>query len=701
MLYYNLLEIAKLLQALNFPLDSIITIHKANMKHFKPAIAAFSVFLISPAFAENNHTHTLKTIVVTANPLGRSANELAQPVTVVTGDDLLKKLQPTIGETLSQELGVRSTYFGPNASRPVIRGLDGDQIQILQNGVGNLDASAASIDHNVAIDPLSVECIEIIRGPAALLYGSKAVGGVVNVIDNRIPSERISEKITGVADARFNSANQERSGSLLLEGGIGDYAWHANGFKRTTDDVRIPGSARSNRLRGEEPLPDGESEARNKLTNSQSESKGGTVGVSKIFKKGHFGVALTNYNSNYGTVAEPNVTIDMKQQRLDIAGAYKEPLSSIKEVKYKLGLSDYEHTEFEGSEAGTKFTNRGYDSRVEIVHNKFGMLEGAFGLQSSASDFSALGAEAFLPSTTTKTNSGFIFEEIPLDNLRLQFGGRFDYQTIKSEGGPSFGAADSRNDLTGSGSAGFVYNPVKGYAIAVSSSYTERAPNAQELYANGPHVATNNFEVGNKNLDTQKSQGLDLSFRKELGAVKGEVNFFYNRFQNFITSVASGENDPENDLPIYNFVNMNAEFYGAEAKTNFTAYDASAHKLSFEMRGDYVEARNSDTKKPLPRIAPLRVGSSAIYQYQKIGFRIDADYTFAQNRVAQFERPTDGYTMLNAGADYAINAGSTNSKLYLKLTNLLNKEARSHTSFLKDVAPLAGRSIMIGVRSAF
>ena len=674
------------------------------MKHFKPALAAFSVLLISPAFAENQPTTTLKPIVVTANPLGRSADELTQPVTVLAGDDLLKKIQPTLGETLSGELGIRSTYFGPNASRPVIRGLDGDQTQILQNGISNIDASANSVDHNVAIDPLSVERIEVIRGPAALLYGSKAVGGVVNVIDNRIPDERISEKITGVADARFNSANQEHSGSLLLEGGIGNYAWHANGFKRTTDDVSIPGFARSNRLRGEEPLAADEVEAKGKLPNSQSDSKGGTVGVSKFFKKGYLGVALTNYNTNYGTVAEPDLTIRMKQQRVDVAGAYKEPLEYVKEVKYKLGLSDYEHTEFEGSEAGTVFKNRGYDSRVEIVHNKLGLLEGAVGFQSGASDFSALGAEAFLPTTTTHTNSGFIFEEMSLGNLRLQFGGRFDYQTVKAEESPNFGPADSRNDLTGSGSTGLVYHPVKGYAVAVSGSYTQRAPNAQELYANGPHVATNNFEVGNKNLDVQQSQGLDLSFRKELGAVKGEVNFFYNRFQNFITSVASGNNHTTDDggkLPIYNYVNLNAEFYGAEAKTEWTAYDANAHKLGFEMRGDYVEARNSDTKKPLPRIAPLRIGGSTIYHYQKIGFRVDADYTFAQNRVAQYERPTDGYTMLNAGADYAMNIGPTNSTLYLKATNLLNEEARSHTSFLKDIAPLMGRSIMIGIRSAF
>ena len=534
-------------------------------------------------------------------------------------------------------------------------------------------------------------------------FSDEQLIGIVSYCDHisRIPDERISEKITGVADARFNSANQERSGSLLLEGGIGNYAWHINGFKRTTDDLKIPGYARSNRLRGEEPLAVDEVEAKGKLPNSQSDSKGGTIGVSKFFKKGYFGASLTNYNTNYGTVAEPNVTIGMKQQRIDIAGAYKEPLEYVKEVKYKLGLSNYEHTEFEGSEAGTVFKNRGYDSRVEIVHNKLGLLEGAVGFQSGASDFSALGAEAFLPTTKTHTNSGFIFEEMPLGNLRLQFGGRFDYQTVKAEENPSFGPASSRNDLTGSGSAGLVYHPIKGYAVAFSGSYTQRAPNAQELYANGPHLATNSFEAGNKNLDVQQSQGLDLSFRKELGAVKGEVNFFYNRFQNFITSVATGDTDPTDGLPIYNYTNLNAEFYGAEAKTEFTAYDANAHKLGFEMRGDYVEARNSDTKKPLPRIAPLRIGGSAIYKYQKIGLRLDADYTFAQNRIAEFERKTDGYKMVNAGVDYAINVGPTNSTLYLKATNLLNEEARSHTSFLKDIAPLAGRSIMIGVRSTF
>ncbi|NDF11963.1 MAG: TonB-dependent receptor [Proteobacteria bacterium] len=669
--------------------------------YFITGFTLFSVLQATSAMAQDA-PNTLKEVVVTANPLGRSAEELTQPVTVLSGNELRDKAEPTLGETLSQELGIRSTYFGPNASRPVIRGLDGDQIQMLQNGLSNLDASATSVDHNVSIEPLSVERIEVVRGPAALLYGPKAVGGVVNVIDNRIPDARIPEKITGTVDGRYDSANDGRTGSLLLEGGSGDYAWHVNGFARRTDDLEIPGFARSERQRRTEPLDPGEEEAKNKLPNSQSNSHGGSVGVTKFFDAGHFGVALTDYNTDYGTVAEPDVTIGMDQQRIDFAGAFDDaPLPHVKAIKYKLGLSDYDHTEFEGAEPGTTFKNRGYDSRVEVVHEKLGLFEGAVGIQSEANDFSALGEEAFLPPTLTRMNSAFIFEEVPLGKLRLQIGGRVDDQKVSADSNSTFGPGSSRNDLTGSASTGFIYHPVPAYAVALSGSYTERAPNAQELYANGPHLATDAFEIGDPSLDVQRSVGLDLSFRKELGTVTGEVNFFYNRFQNFITAAATGAIDPTFDVPVYAYGSVPAEFYGAEAKADFTAYEQDNHKLGLEVRSDYVEARNRDTGEPLPRIAPLRIGGSTIYHYNQIGVRMDADYTFNQDRVAPFESPTDGYTMLNAGVDYTFNTGPSSSTLYLKATNLLDEEARDHVSFLKDIAPLAGRAVMIGVRNTF
>ncbi len=669
------------------------------MKSFKTAIIISLILFSSTAFA--NNTKKLDSIVVTANPLGRSSNEISRPVTMLAGDDLVRKSQPTIGETLSKEPGIRSTYFGPGASRPVIRGLEGDQIMVLQNGVGNIDASAVSVDHNVAIDPLTIERIEVVRGPAALLYGSRAVGGVVNIIDNRIPSQPIDETVTGVSDVRYNTANKERSGSILLEGGVENYAWHVNGFKRITDDIDIPGFARSERLRGESPAA---TEDRNELKNSQTNSNGGTFGLSRFFDndKGYFGASITRFENAYGSVSEPNVTIDMDQTRYDFAGLYKKPINAIKEVKFKAGISEYKHTEFEGSTVGTVFKNDGYDGRIEVVHEKIGDFEGAIGLQSSKSDFSALGDEAFLPTTTTRNNSVFILEEAPVTrSTTLELGARADMQEIDKESSTAFGVADSRKDTTASGSIGFVYKPTEKYSAALSTSYTQRAPNAQELYANGNHVATSTFEVGNKNINVQKSTGVDLSFRKEQGSATGEVNFFYNNFQDFITLAASGSNDVDSGNPIYNYVNLPAKFFGAEVKALFDAYQSGAHKVNLEARGDYVEARNRNTGEPLPRISPARIGGSAIYEYSKISLRLDADYTFSQKHTPANERPTDGFWMLDLGADYEVNFGPTSSLLYVKATNLLNEEARNHTSFIKDQAPLMGRSFMVGLRTAF
>lgn len=673
------------------------------MKKIQAAIVISSILLSPNSFAQESTR--LNDVIVTANPLGRSANQISQPVTVVAGDDLVYKYQPTIGETLSKEPGIRSTYFGPGASRPVIRGLEGDQILVLQNGVGNIDASAASVDHNVAIDPLTVEKIEVVRGPAALLYGSRAVGGVVNVIDNRIPDEPIDEVVTGVTDARFNSANRERAASILLEGGIDNYAWHINGFKRITDDIDIPGFARSESQRISDPQAN---ETRDHLTNSQSNSNGGTFGLTRFFDndKGYIGASVTRFENNYGAVAEQDVTIDMDQTRFDVAGLYKKPTKSIKEVKFKAGISEYRHTEFEGDETGTVFDNDGYDGRIEFVHEKIGDFEGAIGFQSSRSDFSALGDEAFIPVTDTTTNAVFFLEELPLDKVTLQLGARAEQQKVEKD--PSTVAAlganaDSREDDTVSGSVGFVYNPVNDYAIALSTSYTQRAPNAQELFANGLHVATATFEAGNRNLNIQKSTGVDLSFRKEKGRTTGEINLFYNQFQDFITLVNTGGQfaDGGENFPIFNYANINAKFYGVEAKALFNVVKSGSTKFDIEIRGDYVEARNRNTEEPLSRISPARAGGSLIYKQNKLGVRLDADHTFAQNHVPQGDTKTDGYLMLDFGVDYEVNVGSTSSLLYVKGTNLLDEEARNHVSFIKDIAPLMGKSVLAGIRTAF
>ncbi|MEM6603970.1 MAG: TonB-dependent receptor [Pseudomonadota bacterium] len=679
-------------------------------------ISTLSLSMMHGAVAADKSVQ-IDPVVVTANPFGKTANNFVQPITIVTGDEIVKNPGSTIGDVLGREPGIRSSYYGPNVSRPVIRGLDGDQINILQNGISNLDASQTSADHNVAIDPLAIEKIEVLRGPSALLYGPKSVGGIVNIIDNRIPSERIDAPVTGIVDGRFNSTNSERSGSFLIEGGVDDFAWHINGFKRRAETTRIPGFSRSSQLRLAEPLEAGEEEDRNRIDNSQSETEGVTVGFSKFFDKGYFGLSYSRYDSEYGIVGHEHAhedddddheeeehgdtLLEMEQNRFDLAGLYKSPFKYIKEIKYKAGYSDYEHQEFEGDEAGTTFKNEGFDSRVEFVHDKINNIDGVFGVQIGMNDFEALGSEAFVPTTTTLNLSAFILEEIDLGDVDLQFGGRLDFQDIEKDASATFGASDTRDDFTGSASIAAIYNLPQDYKVALSTTYTQRAPNAQELFANGVHLATQTFEVGDENLDVQKSIGVDLSLRKTSGRFTGEFNVFYTHFEDFITLTPTGTNDAESEVPIFNYVNLPAEIYGVELKTGVNAFNNGTHIVDFELRGDYLKGRNRDTDQDLPRIAPARVGGSAIYQYQDVTLRFDTDYNFSQDETAPEELSTDSFTMVDFGIDYDLELDNVSTTLYIQGTNLLDEEARNHVSFLKDRAPMPGRSVMVGLRSSF
>ena len=639
--------------------------------------------------------------VITGTPLQRTLFELATPVSVLADEELAVRLQPTLGETLNTLPGVNSTYYGPNASRPVIRGLDGDHIRILENGVGLIDASATSVDHAVGTDPLTIRRIEVVRGPAALLYGSAAVGGVVNVINNRIPDERIKSPITGAIEGRYGSADDLRSGGGLIEGGSKGLAYHLDGFARESDDLRIPGFARSERRRALDPLPPGETEAQDKLPNSQGKADGGAAGLSYVWDKGHVGASVSGFNNVYGTVAEEDVTIRLHQRRVDVAGEFIAPSQRINKLTYKLGLSDYRHTEYEGAATGTVFNNRGYDGRVELLHAPLGRFEGAVGFETQRSDFSALGEEGFLPPTSMLVNSGFVFEEVDFDPVRFQFGGRFDYQTVSAEADPDFGPAASRDFPTGSGSAGVVYTFLQDYAAALSAAYTQRAPNYQELYADGAHIATAAFEVGDRNLGVESSVGLDLSLRKRAGRVTGSLGGFYNRFDQFITLTPTGLIDPEAGVPIYNYVGRPAEFYGAESELVFHLLDTEPHKVHLDVRADWLEARDRDTGEPLPRISPLRFGGGVSYDFGNFGARLEVLRYASQSRVSAGELPTDSYTMLNASVTYTAKVGAVTLNFFARGANLLDQEARNHVSFLKDLAPLAGRGAVVGVRASF
>ena len=697
-----------------------------NSKPYTLALMAAAVHAATAHAQVINKTSpaTLPAVTVTGNPLGSDLFEMASPASVVQGEELFRLRRSTLGDTLDGLPGVAATGYGPNASRPVIRGLDGDRIRLLQNGSGMLDASSLSFDHAVSIDPLVIESAEVVRGPAALFYGGSAVGGVVNVIDNRIPQAAV-KGVNGRVEGRFGGADQERAGAAVFEAGNGSLALHADVYSRDTDDLKIKGFARSARLRASDPQP---VEAYGTLPNSAAKSDGGSFGVSRTWADGYVGISRSQFNSVYGTVAEPTVSIDMQSSRWDVAGEVRELGTAIRALKFKAGKTDYEHTELDAGVPATVFRNKGHDMHLEATHGNLGPLKGAIGLQLTNFDFSALGAEAFVPSTSTDAKAGFFYEELPLGSLKLTFGGRHERTEVSSEGGgvvpfggagPRFDPAQTRTFSGNSGALGAVWSLSPGMALAVNGAYTERAPTYYELYANGPHAATGVYEVGNSAFGKEKSKALDLTLRMKSGKHSGSVGVFQNRFDNYITLVntgntrgADGELNPpdagdgtslntgEEILPEFAYRAVPARFRGIEGEGRFRVMERGG-VVDLLVNASYVRAEDQSTGMPLPRIAPLRYGIGADYRQDRFGARVDATIVEGQDRVAAGELPTDGYTMLNASVSYRLPAPGVRLETFLRGINLLNEEARNHVSFLKDIAPLGRRSLQLGVRGQF
>ncbi|WP_367874327.1 TonB-dependent receptor [Luteolibacter sp. Populi] len=691
------------------------------MKSF-PTFAITSLSFALPAFSQSRDllpVTTLDEMVVTGSPEARSLFEQLQPATVLKDRALLLNLQGTLGETLAREAGVSSTSFGPGASRPIIRGLGDDRVRILQNGTSILDVSNVSPDHAVASDPLSMSAIEVVRGPATLLYGPNTLGGVVNMIDERIPTERFEDKWpSGNFSSAFGSADDSEAYSGGLTFGKGPLVFHFDGFSRETEDLAIPGFARSARLRATSPLAAGEIEPYGILPNSATESKGAGLGASYVWDKGYFGLSYSGVDSLYGTVAEPDVTIDLRQRRWDFRGAFHEPAARIKELEYKFGYTDYGHTEFEGATPGTDFLIEGYNGRVELQHAKAGPFEGTVGFETRHDEFSALGAEAFLPTVDNDVNSLFIFEEVPFDKLRLQFGARYDRQGNETEPNPAFGPGMERTFDAFSTSAGIVYNPVPDYAVALSLAYTQRPPTYVELFANGPHVATGSYEIGDTSLDTEDSISIDLSVKKKAGRVTGSAGVFYYRFDDFISLSPTGTDftDPDSGdvLPIFAYEPVGADFHGGEVEATIhllepvaaeadakSPVSASGQRLDLTLRADYTRAENRDSNEPLPRIPPFRTLAALDYECGAWSARLEGQYAAHQDRHDANELPTDSYLLVNAALGYTLELGDTKTSFYLKGVNLTDEEARQSTSILKDIAPMAGRGIVAGVRTEF
>ena len=666
----------------------------------------------------------IETIIVVGNPLASTdARDVVSPVEVLGANDLLLRRANTLGETVNGLLGVSSTWFGPNAGRPVIRGLDGDRVRVLTNLGASLDASSLSFDHNPAIDPLAIERIEVLRGPATLLYGGTAIGGVVNVIDNRIPSTAVNG-VRGAFEARGGGADRERGTSALMEAGNGVFSIHADLFDRSTSDYRVPGT-----------------NVTNPIVNSSANAQGGAVGVSVALQngRGNVGISHSRYDSNYGTVAEADVRIDMRQNRT-AAELNLRALGGdfVDGMFVKASQSDYQHIEFEGSEIGTVFKNKGSDIRAEIKHAKFGNIDGVIGLQAETFRFSALGEEAFVPKTRTRNQALFLFEEMSVGDMRYAFGARYEKSRINSEGAADnapvrFGNASSRDFALGSLSFGGRYLASREWTITANIAVNERAPTYYELYADGPHIATAAYEIGNTKLNKERAGAIDVGAAWALDGDKSgsraKINFFQQSFRQFIALRRTGvDRDAEgnrrvNDcgdgtsvesmceaeiLPEYGYQAVSARLRGVEVEAMWRVF-TRPYTLDFSAKVDTVRADDKTNKEPLPRIAPLRVTLGVNYSWQGLSLTTEATRHAKQNRVPAQDSggATAGYTIWRASVLYSLSKSllgtGTSTSLFLRGDNLSNVRAFNAVSIdtIRNLAPLAGRSVIAGVRIDF
>ena len=682
-------------------MHTIYTAPKRAKAHpfLSPNKLALAISLaMASAWAEPITQRELSNVAVTGNPLGVSSDAMVLPVSILSGRELSLNRAATLGETLNNLPGVAASSFGPNASRPVIRGLDAERVRIMQNGVGILDASSLSFDHAVAIDPLVIEQIDVVRGPAALLYGGSAVGGVVNAIDHRIPTEPVNG-ILGRTEARVGGPDNQRNGAAVVDVGNGQFAIHADAYKRKTDDLNIPGFAVSRRKF----QADGTAqENHGKLINSSASSDGGALGASLTFDNGYVGSSYSGFNSNYGTVAEEAVRIDMKSQRLDIASEFRDLNTVISRIKMRYAHTDYQHQEIEGGDIGTTFTNKGSQASLELGHAKFGDLEGVLGMQLQNSRFAANGDEAFVPNVHTKSHAVYLYEEMPLkalglDQLKLSLGGRVEHTALDASAWEVKNKAAQAADFTAySYALGGLYAIDSHWSVASNLSHNERAPSYFELYADGAHIATNQYEAGNPNFKKERSNGVDAQIRWKDAKNSFSVGAYYTRFNRFLGLLDTAEPIRETDLPIAQFTAFAASFKGLEAEGKFNLADY----WDLSLRGDYVRASNLDNKAALPRITPLRLGAGLNYQKNALGARLNVTQAFKQNRTAENELPTAGYTDVSAMATYKL-PSKLNVELFAKANNLLNQEIREHTSFLKDLSPAGERSVLIGLRADF
>lgn len=651
---------------------------------FKKLSFFLLLLFVQLAFAQDKADLVLPSTDVNGNLVGISSDPMVDPSNIMNGRELSIKRESSIGETLTNIPGVSNSSYGPSVGRPVVRGMDGDHIQILQNGLGNLDVSSLSADHGVSIDPLIIEQIELIRGPSSLLYGNGISGGVINAVDHRIPKEAFTG-ITGRAESRYESVNRGKSNAAVVDLGTSSFVIHMDAYNRNTENLSIPDYAISKYLS----INDA-SHGKGTLLNSSSNTYGGAMGASMIFDNGYAGLSFSNHNSNYGSPKEDTVRLDMESNRLDFSSELKELPSFFNRIKVRMSNTDYQHSEIDSGVIQTTFKNTGTEGSFEFGHKELYGLNGLIGFAFDNSQFKSIGNESFAPNSQTISQSIYMLEEYKFNQHKISFALRRAEHQIDSIENKSFS--------TNNASIGdeYILNDV--WTVKTNINHLERAPSYFELFADGIHAATGQYIVGNSSIKNEISNGIDFNIKRKDVANTTSISAYYNYFNSYIGLFNSGNvknvNGKNWDEAV--FKSVKASFKGIELESKQLVTD----NLTANIRTEYVIAKNEDTGAYLPRVAPLKMGIGSTYQKERYSLNINLLHAFAQNKLSANELKTDAYTNLSLLATYQIPV-KYNIELFTKANNLLNEDIRDATSYIKDIAPQGGRSIMFGLRGDF
>ncbi len=638
----------------------------------------------------------LDDVIVTGAPFGISARATTIATTVIDEEALATAPAASLGDLVNGLPGVRSTDFAPGASRPVIRGLSGPRVQVLTNGIGLIDASSVSPDHQVATDPAEANRIEIVRGPATLAYGGTAIGGVVNVIDNRIPTE-MPEGLDGLVSAQASSVDNGWSTSGRLTFGLGPIAINIDGVEKKSDDYDIPSPSLSQRRAAADGVARGPGGTQ---VNSFAELESWGAGASWIGSRGFIGASYKDLGSTYGTVAEPDVFIQLEQTREDVRGELRFDGGPFQKLTGSYGHADYTHTEFEGpGMPGTIFQSDGWEARSDLVQTTRDGWNGAVGVQTLARSFAAIGAEAFVPSSQIEEAGVYTVQRLDRAGWGLEGGLRYDRRSVTAT--PLSGGSEISRDFGNwSGSAAAFIKPIPNLFLGLSLAHNERAPSEVELFADGLHVATGVYERGDVRLDNETVNTLEGTIHYAAGRFRGDLHVYASSYDGFIDERDTGTVfvDGGESFPIFQFVQTGAEFRGFEAEGEYDLWTRGDRSLSLEGAADFVDAQTD--QGPAARIPPYSLTARLKWASTPFDAALEVRRVGQQDQLAAYELGTDGYTMVNLSGVWRPFADKAVT-LFAEGHNLTDVEAREHVSFLKDVAPLPGRNLRVGVSYRF